>query len=174
MAMSDRSVARPNGVWEVVGVLAAVVPCGVLAGLYLATEDMLFLLACFGLAVIAVGLVFARNLGNISMSRRRSVGGLPGAASASGKAMSAGRKKLDEIGASFRRTFTVRILKLLGLVSWFVAWAVLVSIHLRVIENPNVIGLVIWVAVGAFSPIFIYFGLETGVKKLGNRMRDDR
>jgi hypothetical protein len=172
MAMSDRSVARPNGVWEVVGVLAAVVPCGVLAGLYLATEDVLFLLACFGLAVIAVGLVFARNLGSISIPRRRSVGGLPGAAT--GKAMGAGRRKLGEIGATFRRTFTVRVLKLLGLVSWFVAWAVLVSIHLRVIENPNVIGLVIWVAVGAFSPIFIYFGLETGVKKLGNRMRDDR
>lgn len=169
--MSDRSVARPSGVWEVVGVLAAVVPCGVLAGLYLATGDMLFLLACFGLAIVAVGLVFTRNLGALSLKRRRRAGGAVGAAA--GKAVDAGREKLGAVGASFRRTFTVRILKLLGLVSWFVAWAVLVSLHLKVNEDPNVAGLVIWIAVGAFSPLFIYYGLESGVKKLSSRMRDD-
>ena len=70
-AASNRGVARSGGVWEVVGILGAVIPCGILAGLYLATEDILFLMACFGFAIVAFGLVFARNLGSLSLLRRR-------------------------------------------------------------------------------------------------------
>ena len=41
---------------EVLGVLAAVLPCGVLAGLYLASDDPMFLIAglCLAAAALAV------------------------------------------------------------------------------------------------------------------------
>lgn len=169
-AASNRGVARSGGVWEVIGILGAVIPCGILAGLYLATEDILFLLACFGFAIVVFGIVFARNLGSFSLLRRRG-GAVDTAAS---KAVGAGREKLGAVGESLRRRFTVRILKLLGLVLWFVAWGVVVSIHLKVVQNPNVVGIVMLVAIGAFSPVFIYFVLEAGVKKLSTRVRDDQ
>lgn len=169
-AASNRGVARSGGVWEVVGILGAVIPCGILAGLYLATEDILFLMACFGFAIVALGLVFARNPGNLSLLRRR--GGTVDAAAS--KAVSASREKLGAVGASLRRRFTIRILKLLGLVLWFVAWGVVVTLHLKVVQNPNLVGIVMLVAIGAFSPVFIYFGLEAGVKKLSTRVRDDQ
>lgn len=179
-ALSGRVAARnPAGIWEVVGILAAVVPCGILAGLYFATTDILFLIACFGFATVAVGLVLTRSLGKLRLPRReagiRQRGEEPGGAAedAARKAASAGREKLDAVGASLRRTFTLRVLKLLGFVAWFVAWAVLISLHLKVVENPNIGGLVILVAIGAFSPILIYFGLESGVKKLSKRIGDD-
>jgi len=170
-AMSGRATARMTGVWEVVGILAAVIPCGVLAGLYFATNDILFLFACFGLAIVAVGLVLTRNIGQLRLPRRREGGATDGAAA--GKAASAGREKLEAVGASLRRTFTLRILKLLGLVFWFVAWAILISLHVKVVENPNIGGLIMLVTIGAFSPILIYFGLEGGIKKLSKRIQDD-
>ena len=178
--MSGQLASRnPAGVWEVVGILAAVVPCGVLAGLYFATADILFLVACFAFATVAVGLVLTRNLGKLRLPRReggiRPRGEAPDGAAedAARKAVSAGRETLGAVGASLRRTFTLRVLKLLGLVVWFIAWAVLISLHLKVVENPNIGGLVMLVAIGAFSPILIYYGLEGGVKKLGRRMQDD-
>jgi hypothetical protein len=170
-AASNRGVARSGGVWEVIGILGAVIPCGILAGLYLATEDILFLLACFGFALGAFGFIFARNLGSLSLQLRRRAGPVDVAAS---KAVSAGREKLGAVGESFRRRFTIRILKLLGLVLWFVAWAVVVTLHLKIVQNPNIVGIVMLVAIGAFSPIFIYFGLEAGVKKLSTRIRDEQ
>lgn len=180
-AVGGRMAARsPAGVWEVVGILAAVIPCGVLAGLYFATSDMLFLFACLGMATVALGLVLTRNLGRLRLSWRRGRGLQAQAAGintagedAARTAVSAGQETLGAMGASLRRTFTVRILKLLGIVGWFIAWAVLVSFHLKVVENANIGGLVILVAIGGFSPVLIYFGLEGGVKKLGKRMRDD-
>jgi hypothetical protein len=172
-ALGRRMASRsPAGVWEVVGILAAVIPCGVLAGLYFATSDILFLLACFGFATVAVGLVLTRNLGKLRLPRRgERQGGAAGETTRN--ALGAGTEKLGAMGASLRRTFSIRILKLLGLVLWFIVWAVLVSLHLKVVENANVGGLVILVAIGAFSPILIYFGLEGGVRKLSKRMRDD-
>lgn len=166
-AASHRGIARSGGVWEVVAILGAVIPCGILAGLYLATEDVLFLAACFGFAAVAAGLVFARNFRNLSLPRWRG----RAADDTASKAVAVGREKLDVVGTSLRRTFTIRILKLLGLVLWFIAWAVLVSLHLKVVQNPNIGGIVMLVAIGAFSPIFIYLGLETGVQKLSNRTR---
>jgi len=168
-ALASRGAARQSGVWEVVGILAAVIPCGILAGLYLATGDLLFLVACCGFAVIATGIVFARNLGRMAPSRwRRS--------SEEGevnKAVDATRRKMAEAGGALRRTFTLRILKLLGLVAWLIAWSVLASLYSKIVENANMAMLVILVAFGGLSPIVIYFGLETSVKKLSKRIEHD-
>ena len=164
-ADSGRGSGRSNGLWEVVGVLAAVIPCGVLAGLYLATSDSLFLLAGGGLAVVAAAIVFLRNPGLVSLRGWR--------ARRSDTASNQGEGRLHTLGARLRRTFTVQILKILGLAAWLVMWVLTASIYARVVENANMAALMMLVLVGGFSPILIYYGLEGGVKKLGRRMRDD-
>ena len=70
-ATAGRRIARRNGIWEVLGILAAVVPCGVLAGLYLATEDIRFIIGCAVLAALAVMLILMRNPGFLQLSRWR-------------------------------------------------------------------------------------------------------
>ena len=68
-AMTGRRIARRNGVWEVAGILAIVVPGGVLAGLYLATRDIRFIIGCAVLAALAVALILLRNPGSLQPSR---------------------------------------------------------------------------------------------------------
>lgn len=153
---------------EVLGVLAAVLPCGVLAGLYLASDDPIFLIAGLSLAAVAVGIFFVRNPDRIGHTLRRwtsvvsarrdrladtRVGGVAGAA----------RQRLQQ-------TFTRRFLKVLGFVAWFLVWGVTAAMFLRVAENANIGGLILFVAIGSLSPLFIYYGLESGVKRLGDRL----
>ena len=153
---------RPTGALELLGILAAVIPCGVLAGLYFATGDGHFLIVCLGLLALAVAIIFLRNIGKLRLKRQ-------GGRDAPAAAVSAGRKKLGAVAASLRRPFTVRILKLLGISLWLLAWAALASFYARVVETPNMLGLVMLVIVGGFSPILIYFGLESGVRRLSRR-----
>ena len=44
------------------------------------------------------------------------------------------------------------------------------ALYARVFEGANIGALVMLVAVGGFSPVVIYFGLEGGIKKLTGRM----
>ena len=168
-AMESRA-ANPSGVWEVVGVLAAIIPCGILAGLYLATSDIKFLIVFVVFAVAAVGIVLFRRPRRIAWPwRRRSAAGADKpdrAEKASGR--------LHAVGASLSRTFTARVLKLLGLVVWLMAWTFLAAFYARINENANMAGLMVLVVAGGFSPVVIYFGLEVGVKKLTRRLDDDR
>lgn len=161
--MEGRAAAHPNGIWEVVGVLAVVIPCGVLAGLYLATSDPMFLVVCGVIAAVAAGIVLFRKPLRRPVARR------------SGRRMAAGgNARLTAVKSALARTFTLRILKLLGLVVWLLAWGVLAVLYARVAENANIAALAILVVVGGFSPVIIYFGLETGVHKLSRRIgRDD-
>ena len=163
--MQNGGVARPAGAWEVLGILAAVIPCGILAGLYLATNDGRFLAACGVLAVVAVGIIFARNLGRLRLPRRERAG------AAAANASAAGHRKIGMAGAMLRRTFTIRVLKLLGMAVWLLAWAVVASLYARVAENANMPMLVMLVIFGGFSPIVMYYGLESGVKRLSGRER---
>jgi hypothetical protein len=164
----ESRATRPSGVWEVVGVLAAVIPCGILAGLYLATSDPMFLAVFAVLAVVAVGIVYFRRPRRLPGTRgRRRSATVSGAARKTGGRLQAAR-------AALRRTFTVRVLKLLGLALWLIAWGVLATLYARVAENANVVGLGMLVLVGGFSPIVIYYGLEAGVGRLSKRLDDDK
>lgn len=169
-----RGLARSGGVWEIVGVLAAVVPCAVLAGLYLATEDMRFLVACSALALLAAVLIFIRGPRRARLTRRGP--GAGGRASGlAGKLIDrlGGSAKLTAAGSAVRRTFTVQVLKLLGFVVWMLAWGVTAALYARVAENANMTALMMLVVFGGFSPVVIYYGLESGMKKLGRRLRAD-
>lgn len=165
-----RGLARSGGVWEIVGVLAAVVPCAILAGLYLATEDMRFLAACSALALLAAVLVFIRGPRRASLTRRGA-----GAGGRAGKLIDrlGGAAKLTAAGSALRRTFTLQILKLLCFVVWMLAWGVTAALYARVAENANMTALMMLVVFGGFSPVVIYYGLESGMKKLNRRLRAD-
>jgi len=169
-AMGNRGVARSSGVWEVVGVLAAVVPCGIFAGLYLATTDLSFLIACSGFAIAAVGIVFFRSPGLFRLKRWRDAGKH---GDARGGRFGAGTTKLAAAASAVSGTFTLRLAKLIGLVVWLLAWGVTAALFAKVAENANIGMLMTLVAVGGFSPVVIYFGLESGVKKLGSQLRED-
>jgi hypothetical protein len=159
-ATAGRRIAHRNGIWEVLGILAVVVPCGVLAGLYLATGDIRFIIGCAVLAALAVALILMRNPGFLQLSRWRF------------RAQSrSGAQTGDSGAARMRRIFTLPVLKLLGVTAWLCAWSVTAALYARVFEGANIGALVMLVAVGGFSPIVIYFGLEGGIKKLTSRMR---
>jgi hypothetical protein len=163
--MAGRGLARLGGVWEVVGVLAAVVPCGVLAGLYLATDETGFIVACVILAALAGGIIaFKRNpRRRLSHRRKGAEGGATGRA---------GAERLRAVGSALGRTFTRPVMKVLGFALWILAWGVTAALYARVVSNAQIGGLVMLVLVGGFSPLVIYFGLESGVKKLSGRVRD--
>jgi hypothetical protein len=158
-------MAGRGGVWEAVGILAAVVPCGVLAGLYLATDETGFIVACVILATLAGGIVaFKRNpRSRLSRRRRGAEGGATGRA---------GSERLRTVGSALGRTFTRPVLKVLGFALWILAWGVTAALYARVVSNAQIGGLVMLVLIGGFSPVVIYFGLESGVKKLTGRARD--
>jgi len=162
--MESRSAAGAGGVWEVVGVLAAVIPCGILAGLYLATSDPIFLVSCAVFAVAAVGIIIFLRPGRFSWKRRR---GDNGGGDTRGGA--AGTDISAPTGPAFTRIFTLRFMKLIALVAWLLAWGVLATLYARVAQNANIAALAMLVAVGGFSPVVIYFGLEMGVKKASRR-----
>jgi hypothetical protein len=147
-----------------VGILAAIVPCGILAGLYLATEEIGFIVACFALAVLAVAIIFMRHA---PLSLRRMRGGT---ATRSGGV--AGSRKLQAMRSSLGRTFTRPVLKILGFAVWVLAWGVTAALYARVANNAQIGGLVMLVLFGGFSPLLIYFGLESGVKRLTGKIRD--
>jgi hypothetical protein len=159
--MASRASVHFGGIWEVVGVLAVVVPCGVLAGLYLATSDPMFLVVCGVIAIVAAGILLFRKPVRRPATRRRNVG-------ATARAGGAGR--LGAVRSALGRTFTLRILKLLALVGWLLAWGVLAVLYAKVAENVNIAALAMLVVVGGFSPLVIYFGLEAGVQKLSRRI----
>ncbi|MPY75288.1 MAG: hypothetical protein GEU87_13610 [Alphaproteobacteria bacterium] len=171
---AGRGLARSGGVWEIVGILAAVIPCGILAGLYLATGDMRFLAACIALAIVAVVLIFIRGPRRVSLARRGAGAG-GGATGFAGKLADRfrGSAKLAAAGSAVRRTFTLQVLKLLGFAVWMIAWGVTAAFYARVAENTNITALMMLVVFGGFSPVVIYYGLESGMKKLGHRLRDD-
>lgn len=175
---AGRGLARFGGVWEIVGILAAVIPCGILAGLYLATGDMRFLAACIALAIVAVALVFIRGPRRVSLARRGAGAG-GGATGFAGKLASKladrfrGSAKLTAAGSAVRRTFTLQVLKLLGFAVWMLAWGGTAALYARVAENTNITALMMLVVFGGFSPVVIYYGLESGMKKLGRSLRDD-
>ncbi|MGH6618332.1 MAG: hypothetical protein ACREF6_02170 [Alphaproteobacteria bacterium] len=172
---AGRGLARSGGVWEIVGILAAVIPCGILAGLYLAAGDMRFLVACIALAIVAVVLVFIRRSPRRVSLARRGAGAEGGATGLTGKLADRfrGSAKLAAAGSAVRRTFTVQVLKLLGFAVWMIAWGLTAALYARVAQNANMTALMMLVVFGGFSPVMIYYGLESGMKKLGRRLRDD-
>jgi hypothetical protein len=153
---------------EVLGVLAAVMPCGILAGLYLASDDPIFLIAGLSLAAVAVGVIFVRNPDRIGHALRRWTW------VAANKRERLGNSKVGgAVGTVHQRlqqTFTRRFLKLLGFVAWILVWGVTAAMFMRVAENANIGGLIMFVAIGSLSPLVIYYGLESGVKRLGDRL----
>lgn len=176
-AAASRDAAQGSGIWEVVGILAAVIPCGVFAGLYLATGDGLFLGAFLLFASAALAIVIARNPERFAALKRRF----------EARAAQIGRGKKDDstpearrnplasaagAAATLKRSLTVRILKLLGFVAWVLVWGVTASIYADVVENANLMALMVYVAIGALSPIVIYVGLEASVKRLGGHIAD--
>ena len=164
-ARPERRIAHRAGVWEVAGILAAVVPCGILAGLYLATADVRFILGCAVLAVLAVAIILLRNPDSLRLARlwplarRRAEGAEPAQ---------------DGLATRLGRTFSTPLLKIVCLAAWLMAWAVTAALYTRISPDVNIGALVLYVAIGGFSPVVIYFGLETGVKKLGDRLRHDK
>jgi hypothetical protein len=167
-AMESRA-ASPSSVWEVVGVLAAIVPSGILAGLYLATSDTTFLVACAVFAAAAVGIVYFRRPGRLSWAMRRRA---PVAPDAAGVWAERASGRLTAARSALGRTFTLRVLKLLGLAAWLIAWAVVAGLYARVAQNANIAALMMLVAIGGLSPVAIYFGLESSVKRLTRRLDD--
>jgi len=165
----ESRAANPSGVWEVVGVLAAIIPSGILAGLYLATSDTTFLVVCAVFAAAAVGIVFFRRPGRLSWAMRRRAPVASDAGARSEKA--SGRLKAAR--SALGRTFTLRVLKLLGLAAWLIAWTVLAGLYARVAQNANITALMMLVAIGGLSPVVIYFGLESSVKRLTKRLDDN-
>lgn len=158
-----RGLARPKGIWEVFGILAAIVPCGILAGLYLATDDARFLVGCIVLAVLAAAIVFLRRptawqpqIRHWIQSLRR--GGETGDGSA---------------GSILRRTVNGPVLKVLGFAAWMMAWGVTAALYTRVAVNVNASALVMLVLIGGFAPVVIYFCLEGGIRTLKGRRRDE-
>jgi hypothetical protein len=129
----------------------------------------MFLAVFAVLAVVAVGIVYFRRPRRLpgTRGRRRSATAHGGGARKTGG-------RLQAVRATLRRTFTARVLKLLGLALWLIAWGVLATLYARVAENANVVGLGMLVLVGGFSPIVIYYGLEAGVGRLSKRLDDDK
>ncbi len=162
---------------EVVGVLLAVVPCGVLAGLYLVSEDIKFLIACAFFALVAVVVVFWRRpshgqSGKRARSLRRPVAGhRPKAAQPeSGEGRLASMLRL---GASLQGKLTKRAMKVGGFLVWMAAWIFTAVMFTQVVENENTTKLALFVMVGSLSPLVFYFLLETGVNRLSDRLRDE-
>ena len=179
-AAASRDAARGSGIWEVVGILAAVIPCGVFAGLYLATSDGLFLGAFLLFALAALAIVIARNPERLAALKHRfeEWAAKIGRAERDESNSEAPRNPLASAAgaaATLKRSLTVRILKLLGFVAWVLVWGVTASIYADVVENANLMALMVYVAIGALSPIAIYVGLEASVKRLGGHIsrRDD-
>jgi hypothetical protein len=166
----ESRAANTSGVWEVVGVLAAIIPCGILAGLYLATSDAKFLIVFALFAVAAAGIVFFRRPRRLAWTGwwRRAAG-----TDQPGKAEKA-PGRLGAMHETLSRTLTARVVKLLGLVVWLMAWTVVAALYARVAQNTNIAALLVLVAVGGLSPVVIYFGLEASVKKLTKRLDDDK
>ena len=167
--MPGRGLARPGGIWEIVAILAAIVPCGILAGLYLATEEIGFLVACFGIAVLAAAVILFRRNPQRRLAGRRS-GTEDRPVTRSSKI--AGSERVQAMGSALARTFTRPVLKVLGFALWILAWGATAALYARVVENAQIGGHVMLVIVGGFSPLLLYFGLESGVKKLTGRLRD--
>jgi hypothetical protein len=158
-----RGLARPKGVWEVFGILAAIVPCGILAGLYLATEDARFLVGCIVLAVLAAAIVFVRHPGAWQPQIRHWLESLRQGSETGG----------SSAGSILRRTVNGPVLKVLGFAAWMMAWGVTAALYARVAVDVNPGALVMLVVIGGFSPVVIYFGLEGGIRTLKGRRRDD-
>jgi hypothetical protein len=176
------SLDRPAGdgslrILEVIGVLLAVVPCGVLAGLYLVSEDITFLIACAFFAAIAVVVVFWRRPTTERGRRRvRSMREanesfrLKGGHDESGDGRLA---RILELGAALQGKLTKRAMKIVGFLVWMAVWTFTAVLFTRVVENENVTSLAIFVMIGSLSPLIFYFLLETGVNRLSNRLRDE-
>lgn len=162
-------MARFGAFWESAGVLAAIVPCGVLAGLYLATGEAGFLVACFALATAAVAILFFRSPKR-RLSRR--TGGAGGQGGVPLRSRLAGAPRFKALRGALGRTFTRPVLKLLGFAAWMLAWGATAALYARVVSNAQIGGLVILVLVGGFSPVVFYYGLEMGVKKLSRREQE--
>jgi hypothetical protein len=112
----------------------------------------------------------------LRLPRRRALAGAgapggEGGGAEGGVAAGRARAKLAAVGGAFRRSVSLQIVKLLGFVVWMLAWGVTAALYARIFENANIGALLILVVVGGFSPVVIYFGLETGVKSLSRRNR---
>jgi len=176
------SLGRPAGggslrILEVFGVLLAVVPCGVLAGLYLVSEDIKFLIACAFFAMVAVVVVFWRRPSQGPATRRaRSLRRADAAHSpAAGRPKSGeGRKAgILRLGAALQGKLTKRALKVAGFLAWMAAWIFTAVMFTQVVENEHTTKLTLFVMVGSLSPLIFYFLLETGVNRLSDRLRDE-
>ncbi len=162
---------------EVVGVLLAVVPCGILAGLYLVSEDIKFLIACAFFAMVAVVVVFWRRPSQ-GRGRRRAQAMRQAGTSRRAKAdrpeRGAGRLAgILQLGADLQGKLTKRAMKIGGFLVWMAAWIFTAVMFTRVAENENVLSLAIFVMIGSLSPLIFYFLLETGVNRLSGRLRDE-
>jgi Flp pilus assembly protein TadB len=176
------SLDRPAGdgslrILEVIGVLLAVVPCGVLAGLYLVSEDITFLIACAFFAAIAVVVVFWRRP-TTGRGRRRahSMREANESLRSKGSHDESGDGRFARIlglGAALQGKLTKRAMKVAGFFAWMAVWIFTAVLFTRVAENENVISLAIFVMIGSLSPLIFYYLLETGVDRLGNRLRDE-
>ncbi len=161
---------------EVVGVLLAVIPCGVLAGLYLVSEDITFLIACAVFAAIAVVVVFWRRPGHTRRGRRgRSMrdADVSILSDAEQGPRGGGLARFLQTAAAMRGKLTKRLLKVAGFLVWMAAWIFTAVLFTRVAENENVAGLAIFVMIGSLSPLVFYLLLETGVSRLSSRLRDE-
>lgn len=178
----EMSLGRPAEggslrILEVVGVLLAVVPCGILAGLYLVSEDIKFLIACAFFAMVAIVVVFWRRPSQ-GRGRRRAhpmrYAATPGRAKADRPERAAGRLAgIRRLGADLQGRLTKRAMKIAGFLVWMAAWIFTAVMFARVAENENVTSLAIFVMIGSLSPLIFYFLLETGVNRLSGRLRDE-
>ena len=177
------SLGHPAGngtlrILEVIGVLLAIVPCGVLAGLYLVSEDITFLIACAFFAAIAVVVVFRRRPTTKGRGRRRARSMREANESLRSKAgheeSSDGRfARILGLGTALQGKLTKRTMKVAGFLAWMAVWIFTAVLFTRVAENENVTSLAIFVMIGSLSPLIFYFLLETGVNRLSNRLRDE-
>lgn len=176
------SLGRPAGggslrILEVIGVLLAIVPCGVLAGLYLVSEDITFLIACAFFVMVAVVVVFWRRPSG-GQGRRRvhamhRAGQSLRSKSDLGERGNGGLARVKRFGTALQGKLTKRAMTVAGFLAWMAAWIFTAVMFTRVAENENVTGLAFFVMIGSLSPLIFYFLLETGVNRLSNRLRDD-
>ena len=160
-------------VFEVLGVLGAVIPCGILAGFYMASKDPSFLIACFVFAALAVGVVLWRTPRR-SIIRARS-SGLDRQDGARSRASWFGDLRLPEIGAG--RNIGKKISIAAGFGAWVAAWCFLALMFAGVAQDTPVWRLALLVLLGAFSPVILYVLLEGGAKRImrhGSRVRHRR
>lgn len=160
-------------VFEVLGVLGAVIPCGILAGFYMASKDPSFLIACFVFAALAVGVVLWRTPRRPTI--RAQSGGQGPQARMRPPASRSGGLARPKVGAG--RKVSKKILIAVGFGAWVAAWCFLAFMFAGIAQNVPIGRLAVLVLLGAFSPAIFYLLLEGGVKQItrhGSRVRQRR